>query len=419
MTSRRLAIGAAGTAVLLAALDAYVVVGVLIDMVRDLGVPVNHLERATPVVTGYLLGYVAAMPLLSQLSDRFGRRPVLQLCLIGFAAGSALTAVADQLPLLVAGRVLQGIAGGALLPVTMALVADLWSERRRSPRWAWSGPRRSWAACSAPCTGSVWPRRSTPGRFTEDLQPQSWRWVFWVNLPLTAVAMVVVQSRSPAAGRRASNEPGSTWSAECCWRWRWRCWWWGCTTLIPAHSVLPSWGLPTILRRCRARRLRGLGAAVDGPAAGPGRRADGPLLRHPRVSLAAGAALLVTLVNVELFAQTLLGLDSGQAALILIRFLIALPIGALLGGVIATRVGERWVSVAGLLIAAGGYLLISRWPVDVLAASHPFGLPVLDTDLAIAGLGLGLVIAPVSAAVLRVVPAARTASRRPRWWWPG
>ena len=66
--------------------------------------------------------------------------------------------------------------------------------------------------------------------------------------------------------------------------------------------------------------------------------------------------------------------------------------------------GEKWVSAAGLLIAAGGFLLMGRWTADVHAATHGFGLPALHTDLAIAGFGLGLVIAPLSSVVLRVVP---------------
>jgi MFS family permease len=119
---------------------------------------------------------------------------------------------------------------------------------------------------------------------------------------------------------------------------------------------------------------------------------------------------MVTLVNVELFGQGVLGMDQTAAAGLLLRFLIALPIGALLGGWLATRLGDRVIACLGMVISAYAYWLVSHWHVNVLSAKHDlalFTLPVFDTDLALAGIGLGLVIGPLTSAALRVVPSAQ------------
>jgi MFS family permease len=435
LAGRRVAIGAGSLAVLLGALDAYVVVTILRDIMHDVGIPLNQLQRITPIVTMYLLGYIAAMPLLGRASDRFGRKRLLQVSLFAFIIGSVITALSVQignlnlanstleilghpiqdlmilgypvvnfhvqsLHVLIAGRTIQGIASGALLPVTLALGADLWSQRNRAGVLGGIGAAQELGSVLGPLYGIfiVWLFRD-------------WRDVFWINIPLTLVAMALIQISLPSHDRSETPEKidvvGGVLLA---------------ITLGLAviglynpspngQRVLPSYGLPLVIgaavaavafllweRFARTRLIDPAGVQFR------------PFLAALGASFAAGAALMVTLVNVELFGQGVLGKSQTEAAGMLMFFLMALPVGALLGGVIATRVGDRAVAFVGLLIAAGGYVLISYWPVDLPHYGHNifglFTLPAMQTDLLLAGLGLGLVIGPLTSAALRVVPAA-------------
>ena len=238
-----------------------------------------------------------------------------------------------------------------------------------------------------------------------------WQAVFWVNVPLAVIAMVMVHFSLPSKAKTDQPEKvdvvGGVLLAIAL----------GLAVVglyNPApdgKQVLPSWGLPVLVGALVAAVAffvweKFASTRLLEPAGVHFR----PFLAALGASLCAGAALMVTLVNVELFGQGVLGQDQNHAAFLLLRFLIALPIGALIGGWLATKIGDRIVAFLGLMIAAGGYWLISKWPVDVLAAHHDLGfihLPTLDTDLAIAGLGLGLVIGPLTSATLRVVPAAQ------------
>lgn len=399
-TNRVIAISAGSLAVMLGALDTYVVVTIIRDIMSDVGIAINKIQQVTPIITGYLLGYIAAMPLLGRASDRFGRKMLLQVSLAGFAVGSVITALSTDLTILVLGRVVQGIASGALLPVTLALAADLWAAHRRAAVLGGVGAAQELGSVLGPLYGItlVW-------AFGH------WQAVFWVNVPLALLAMVMVHFSLPAKQQTDTPEKidvvGGLLLAVAL----------GLAVVglynnaPDGKQILPPWGPPVLIaaavaviaffvweKFAKTRLIEPAGVRFR------------PFLAALGASLCAGAALMVTLVNVELFGQGVLGVSQNEAALLLLRFLVALPIGALLGGWLASRVGDRIIAFVGLLIAAGGFWLVSHWPVDLLAARHDLGfitLPVLDTDLAITGIGLGLVIGPLTSATLRVVPAAQ------------
>ena len=477
---RRLVFAAA--AVLLAAADTYVVVLALPSIMNDVGLSIDRISEAAPIISGFLLGYVAMLPLLGRLSDIYGRRPVFVACLGAFAVGSLLTASAENLPMVVAGRTIQGLGGGGLVPVTLALVADGWPEGRRGVPLGVVGAVQELGSVLGPLYGAVIVEHST------------WRTIFWINLPLALLlGSAFVLTRDPGSQRRrrtgrvdmvgavlfllaagagalALVQPSAL-ASDPTWGQLYSPLGSGALTMpitLIAFGLLPlallwelvaPWGIAPLLPLRRARSLLRAadwtGALLIGAVLGcivvsfstadtakevlgatatvllplgavlgvlfvlRERRARDPLVPLPAfaeraafgsliVNLAVGAALMAALVDVPIFARATAFPNSQlQAALVLVRFLAAVPVGALLGGLLTERISHRATAGAGMVLSTTMFVAMSMWPASALSDSlwHT-AITQSDVVLAACGLGFGLAIAPVNAAMLGAVRAS-------------
>src|SRR5947209_2106851 len=196
MTELMLALLAARAAVFLTALDQTVVVTALPQIITDLQIPVVQLDRAAWIVSGYLLGYVIAMPLMGRVSDMYGRRRVFIICLSIFALGSLFCGLAPilgntvdlsflhniginvdtpGLTWLVAARFVQAAGGGAVVPLAMAVAGDFYGEERRGLALGLIGMVTEAGGVLGPLYGAI------------IVQAWGWQAIFFLNLPIVAI----------------------------------------------------------------------------------------------------------------------------------------------------------------------------------------------------------------------------------------
>jgi EmrB/QacA subfamily drug resistance transporter len=176
-TRDRLAIfSALALVLLLASLDQTIVATALPTIVREIG-GLSHLSW---IVTAYLLATTVVVPLYGKLGDLFGRRAVLQTAVIIFLVGSALCGVAQNLPELIAFRILQGLGGGGLIVTAVAVVGDVVPPRERGRYQGFFGGVFGLSTVLGPLIG---------GFIVDNL---SWRWIFLINLPFGILALAVI-----------------------------------------------------------------------------------------------------------------------------------------------------------------------------------------------------------------------------------
>ena len=163
--------------VFLGALDLTVVSTILRQVIFDLEIPFpSGLNEAAWIVTGYLLAYTLTMPVMGRLSDLYSRRRVFLICLGLFVCGSIFVGIANTLMLIIAGRVLQALGAGALVPVSMAVVGDVFPVERRAVALGIIGAVDTAGWVVGPLYGALM------------VTQFQWRWVFFINIQLGVAA---------------------------------------------------------------------------------------------------------------------------------------------------------------------------------------------------------------------------------------
>jgi EmrB/QacA subfamily drug resistance transporter len=375
--SKWVVLALAGTAAFMTSLDSSIVNIALPSIAHGFGVPLSG--SIEWVLDGYLVVIAAALLTFGRLADMLGRKPLLLTGLVLFTLGSALCGVAPSLGLLVAARCFQGLGAAAIFSVNIAMVTRAFPAEERGRALGINSVIVALGISLGPTVG---------GLLTSAL---SWRWIFYVNLPIGAV-VVLVAWRALTERHRMERQPfdlaGAALLAIGL----------GGLTLGLSFGQEWGWGSPRFLA------VIVVGAAALAGTALAERLAPAPILSpallRNRVFVFANLSFMMTMLALfaigfllPFYFEELRGFDTFQSGLLLTPLALTLVVLAPLSGTFADRVGWRWQSPLGLAIACGGLLLLST-----LDQTSPIGYIVLC--LVVAGIGQAVFASPNSKAIV-------------------
>jgi EmrB/QacA subfamily drug resistance transporter len=326
--------------ILLAALDQTVVVPAVPAIAADL----NGFDHLAWIVSVYLLTSTAATPIVGKLSDIYGRRALLLPSLVVFIITSALCALAQSLLQLILFRALQGLGGAGLLAMSQAAVADVVSPRDRGRYQGYMASMWGLASVAGPVVG---------GYMVDHL---SWRWIFWINLPIGLGAYLVsARALKLLRVRRQATRVDYLGAALLT----------GCITamllLLSLGGTSYPWASPTVLG------LLLLSVVLLAVLVAVELRLADPLL-PPRMFTSSAfvcGVVMAFFTSFAMFGGTFLlplyfqlarGADAATSGFLIMPFLASSVVGAVLGGQLARRIGRtKWLMIVGLFSCAAGF----------------------------------------------------------------
>ena len=362
-----------GFGAFITALDQTVVVTVLPNVMLDLNVPIMELDRAAWIITGYLLGYTVAMPLIGRLGDVYGYPRVYQVSLIVFCIGTALVAVSPSLGWMVGARVIQAVGGAAAVPIGMALATTLVPNEDKGIALGIVGASAEMGSMLGPVYGGV----------IADVL--SWRWIFWLNIPQSVIILIVLMwlPNQREIGAKVDYK--------------------GAIVLVGALLFLSLALSQTDFFTFESPypfllAIVGIGLVillvlVENKVCQPLLESfvfhSWAFLTSNLTQILVGVALIIAMVTVALMANTVMDKSPFIGSLWLLRLTGTIPLGAIAGGLLVSRFGSSPIAIIGLVVVAVGMFLASTWEVAVADS-------LLTGYLLVTGFGFGLVIVPIT-----------------------